>query len=52
MKLDIALLIAAAAWHGGGFGVRTPFCAKCDVFFSYIYTNTIKRVLYLFHLYV
>jgi len=31
-------------------GVRTPLCGKCDVIFSYIYMNTTKLVLHLFHL--
>jgi len=25
-----------------GLGIRTPLCGKCDVTFSYIYTNTTK----------
>jgi len=33
--------------HGGG---GSPLCSKCDVIFSYIYTNTTKLGLHLFYL--
>jgi len=29
---------------GGGWGLEPPLCGKCDVIFSYIYTNTIELV--------
>jgi len=35
----------------GGVGVRTnPLCGKCDVTYSYSYTNTTKLVLHLSYL--
>jgi len=41
-------------WRSHGkreeLGVRTPLCGKCDVMFSYIYTNTTKLVLHLSYL--
>jgi len=33
-----------------GWGLEPPLCGKCDVIFSFIYTNTIKLVLHLSYL--
>jgi len=41
--------IVATGWGGErerGREVRTSLCGKCDVLFCYIYTNTVKLVLY------
>jgi len=35
---------------GEATGVRTTLCYKCDVIFSYIYTNTTKCVIHLSYL--
>jgi len=35
---------------GGGGGGLTPFCCKCDVIFSYIYTKSTKLILNLSYL--
>jgi len=34
----------------GEWGLKNPFCGKCDVIFSYIYTNTTKLVFHISYL--
>jgi len=42
------LLCSGVPREGGGYNIS--LCGICDVTFSYIYTNAIKRVLYLSYL--
>jgi len=37
--------VRSVTLSGVATGRRTPICGKCEIIFSYIYTNTTKLVL-------
>jgi len=48
--LQQAPVASGVATEGGMELLTSPLCRKCDVIFSYIYTNTTKLVIYLVRL--